>query len=256
MRTRPVTGALALGLALSLAGTLGLTTSADATGSDAKSRSTSTPAAERSLQQAEKLVAGKGGPSREATEVLRQLRSAQAGLSRDDARTAEGILNRPTEPDDELGDYYGDGATVEQECGEFVCVHWAEDGPEASDPAYAALVLETMEDIHGTYVDAGYKAPLPDDGLGGNDLTDVYLAQIGDYAYGYCNTDLPPGEYVEGNAVYAFCVLDNDYAAEEFGDANTPTEFMQVTAAHEYFHAVQAAYDWEEDFWLLEATAT
>ena len=88
-------------------------------------------------------------------------------------------------------------------------------------------------------------------------MTDVYLADIGDYAYGYCNTDLPPGEYVEGNAVYTFCVLDNDYSFDEFGDANTPAwSFMQVTAAHEYFHAVQAAYDWEEDFWLLEATAT
>ena len=253
MRTRRFPAVLALGLALSLTGTLGLSITADAS---ADGRSTSTPAAERALKKAEKLVAGKGGPSRAATEVLRQLRSTQAGLSRGDARAAEGMLNRPTEPDDELGDYYGDGETVEQECGDSVCVHWAETGPEATDPAYAAEVLETVNDIHETYVDAGYKAPLADDGLGGNDLTDVYIANIGDYAYGYCNTDLPPGEYVEGHAVYAFCVLDNDYSIEEFGDANTPTEFMQVTAAHEYFHAVQAAYDWEEDFWLLEATAT
>ena len=31
---------------------------------------------------------------------------------------------------------------------------------------------------------------------------------------------------------------------------------MQVTAAHEYFHAVQFAYDYYEDGWLMEATAT
>ncbi len=252
MRTRPVTGTLALGLALSLAGTLGLSTTADATAD----RRVSTPTAERSLAKAEALVAGNRGPSRDATKVLRQLWSAKAGLNRSDARAAESILNRPTEPDDQLGDYYGDGETVESACGTYVCVHWAETGPEATTPAYAAEVLETMNDIHGTYVDAGYKAPLPDDGRGGNDQPDVYIADIGNYAYGYCNTDLPPGQYVEGHAVYAFCVLDNDYSAAEFGTGHTPSEFMQVTAAHEYFHAVQAAYDWEEDFWLLEATAT
>ena len=31
---------------------------------------------------------------------------------------------------------------------------------------------------------------------------------------------------------------------------------MRVTAAHEYFHAVQFAYDFGEDLWFMEATAT
>ena len=31
---------------------------------------------------------------------------------------------------------------------------------------------------------------------------------------------------------------------------------MQVTAAHEYFHAVQYAYDYSEDGWVIESTAT
>ena len=31
---------------------------------------------------------------------------------------------------------------------------------------------------------------------------------------------------------------------------------MQVTAAHEYYHAVQFAYDAFEDGWFMEATAT
>ena len=28
-----------------------------------------------------------------------------------------------------------------------------------------------------------------------------------------------------------------------------------MTAAHEFFHAIQAAYDWGEDWWLTEGTA-
>ena len=49
-------------------------------------------------------------------------------------------------------------------------------------------------------------------------------------------------------------MLDNDYAADEF-PTNTPIENLQVTIAHEYFHAVQFGYDIAEDPWFLEATA-
>ncbi len=55
--------------------------------------------------------------------------------------------------------------------------------------------------------------------------------------------------------MWAFCVLDNDYSPIEF-PTNTPLENMRVTAAHEYFHAVQFAYDFLEDGWFMEATAT
>ncbi len=33
----------------------------------------------------------------------------------------------------------------------------------------------------------------------------------------------------------------------QFGIGQTPLEFLQVTAAHEFFHAVQFAYDWFDD---------
>ena len=50
-------------------------------------------------------------------------------------------------------------------------------------------------------------------------------------------------------------MLDNDYSRGEF-PTNTPEENLQVTAAHEYFHAVQFGYDVAEDGWVMEATAT
>ncbi len=36
---------------------------------------------------------------------------------------------------------------------------------------------------------------------------------------------------------------------------HTPIENLQVTVAHEYFHAIQFAYDYFEDGWCMEATA-
>ena len=78
--------------------------------------------------------------------------------------------------------------------------------------------------------------------------------------YGYCTTDDP--NIIDEETTYeywdasAYCVLDNDYSSTQFPNPTTPLENLQVTAAHEYFHAVQFAYDIGEDAWLMEATAT
>ena len=103
------------------------------------------------------------------------------------------------------------------------------------------------------YAAAGYRQPKPDGGLGGN-AQDRHLrrrpAEPG--LYGYCTTDQQtqsgPGRF----DVWAFCVVDNDYAGFP---TNTPLENLQVTVAHEYFHAIQFAYDFLDDGWAMEATA-
>ncbi len=72
--------------------------------------------------------------------------------------------------------------------------------------------------------------------------------------YGFCTSEKqfrPNGPF----DAWAYCVLDNDYRPGQFPSL-TPLENMQVTAAHEYFHAVQFAYDAFEDSWFMEATAT
>ena len=153
-------------------------------------------------------------------------------------------------------------------CGAHVCVHYVDTTVDAADPAYAALVLETLEQLHSTYVAAGYRPPKSDltsPHHGPDGLTDVYLADIGPTPnpkdppgiYGYCATDDPKAfdQVFNRFDMSAYCVLDNDYAASQFPQ-KTPTENLQVTAAHEYFHAVQFAYDWLEDVWFMEGTAT
>ena len=49
-------------------------------------------------------------------------------------------------------------------------------------------------------------------------------------------------------------MLDNDYARSQYGIA--PINSLRVTAAHEFFHAIQFAYDVDEDLWFMEGTAT
>ncbi|WP_121253671.1 MXAN_6640 family putative metalloprotease [Nocardioides ferulae] len=221
-------------------------------------------AAERALRQVERAFSGRGADG-EVTLALRDLWRALPALSPAERSSARRYFSRPTDGagSDPENPQYG-SAPVGRVCGPNVCVHWVETGPHrvggddvdgnvGSTPAYVAQVLESVEHVAGVYLAAGYHPVRGDEGLGGDDRPDVYLADLYPMgAYGYCTSDQeefdPPGTY----DVWAYCALDNDY--EDFG--NTPLENIQVTAAHEYFHAVQFAYDYYEDRWLMEATAT
>jgi hypothetical protein len=200
---------------------------------------------------------------REATLLLRDLKLRAANLTGDDRSAADAILARP---DDDVGEPYGqpykDGATVEVICGAGsveLCVHYvsAGDNNNETDPTWAAATLAEMTTVWTKELDDfGFRQPKGDansDNNGGDERTDVYLADIGsDGVYGYCSSD-DPG-YVNRNNVSAYCVLDNDYSLQEFPNLG-PLENMQVTAAHEFNHASQFAYDYYDDSWFLEGTA-
>ncbi|TYL51328.1 hypothetical protein FXB39_08835 [Nocardioides sp. BGMRC 2183] len=234
------------------------------------------------------------------TLALRDLATRASSLTGAERAEAERLLARPAGDGSTgactLHGAYGDvtcyreAATPKSQCSDVVCVHWVnkgaavgagekgdsynavppeDDGPggnwsgtaDDGTPDYVEVVLQEMGHVVGTYADAGYRSVMADDGLGGNDLPDIYLGEIGQQGlYGYCTTDDPAvlEDDKDGTAhvaSWAYCVLDNDYAADEFG-SHTPLGNLQVTAAHEYFHAVQYAYDVDEDSWILEATAT
>lgn len=229
------------------------------------------PNARQALARAKAVLSGAAAaqakpaaPSHEATLALRDLWLTRGSLEGADRRAADRLLARPT---DGGGDPQGDGYTVAEaapRCGTRVCIHYVTSTSDAVPladanvngiPDYVEFALTTMESVAANYAGAGYRAPKPDGALGGDARTDIYLTNVGDAAlYGYCTSDQPappPGVF----DVWAYCVLDNDYSAAEF-PTNTAPENFQVTAAHEFFHAVQFAYDAAEDGWLMEATAT
>jgi hypothetical protein len=141
------------------------------------------------------------------------------------------------------------------DCTAQLCLHHVRTGPHAATPEYAATALTTLDEVHTALVASGYRPPLPDRGLGGNELPDVYLAELGDRGiYGYCTSD----QRTTGSRVWSYCVLDDDYAeiASMTPTDDLPLELLQATAAHEYFHAVQFGYDVREDDWFMEGTAT
>lgn len=246
----------------------------------------SAPAAEQALAEAVALMAppgrrtsARGGGAGDAaptmdsaaepTLVLRDLRAHYRSLSQADQRTADRLLDRPTglqfrEPG--VAEY-GPGDTTDSTCPDLpsadLCVHWVTEpgSRHVATPDYVDTVTQVMDTVWRNTVDRlGYRAPLPDEGRpvedgdpdqGPDQTLDVYLADLGGQYYGYCMSDDPD---LAASRVSAFCVLDNDYDPRQFGGA-APIKSLRATAAHEFFHAVQFAYDFYEDHWMMESTA-
>jgi hypothetical protein len=201
---------------------------------------------------------------RDGTPILRDLAARVALLSPADKNTAHAILARPTNAKDAFH-AYDRSATVSSSCDATrpLCFHWV---TTTRDRATVADVNDTMAtfaavyDLEvGTY---GFRAPKDDSTSrtnGGDGRTDIYLADLGgdDFPlFGYCTTDDPHASdpsyhYYD---VSGYCVVDNDFANRVFGGLE-PAEARDVTAAHEFFHAIQFGYDWFEDLWLMEGTA-
>jgi len=201
----------------------------------------------------------------DVTLLLRELNARRGELSPADRKVADRLLARPTGGAAVLGIKYTSKAKYH--CYRHVCVHWVtkgEDKPNLFDSRDRDRIPEWVEKTGRTaelvwkmeVTRAGYRAPRSDlnsKNHGPNKKLDIYLANVGDNGlYGFCTTDDP--RRFRRFSVSAYCVVDNDFSRREF--RTKPIKALRVTVAHEFFHAVQYSYDWLEDSWLLEGTAT
>ena len=214
------------------------------------------PTASETLATARRILAGNALPSDpSATLVLRDLFMKRPRLTGAERRQADALLARPT---DGVADDQGFGYTEAEAppvCSTRVCVHYVPTGTDAPpSPDWPAQNLATMESVWTTIVDQmGYRAPLTDGARGGSPLFDVYLKDLGGDLYGFCAGE----KRVKKRTAFGYCVVDNDFGPAQFPNPeNTPLDNLVVTAGHEFFHAVQYAYDYAEDPWMMESTAT
>jgi hypothetical protein len=190
----------------------------------------------------------------DASMTLRDLFLARSHLGGDGRVAADQILARPT---DRGQDPYGDGYTVaaKAKCSQHFCIHWV---PTTADRPtsykWVLTTLDTMEKVWSYETGKlGYRKPVTDGNHGGNSRFDVYLKNVGDKGYyGYCAAEYYARS--DHDLASGYCVLDNNFSYAEFHAK--PIDSMRVTAAHEFFHAIQYAYQLTEDRWLYESTAT
>ncbi len=116
-------------------------------------------------------------------------------------------------------------------------------------PDFVEEVAARTEDVLVVYGEAGFRAPLPDGGRGGSDAMDVYLVDFGGNADGMYSAESCSSRPTQCSGYFT---MENDFAGYGYGDL---AEAIRVLTSHELFHAVQAAYDAEEEVWFSEGTA-
>lgn len=210
------------------------------------------------IARAGRILAGTADPAEagraDATLALRDLFLARPTLGFIEGIQADVLLARPTDGrEDRAGDGYRH--PDRRLCGDRLCVHHVTrgaDAPARADwPRRTLRVLERVWDLEVGRL--GFRPPPRDGRRGGDGRFDVYLADLGDRGlFGYCT----PERRVRGErfAASGYCVLDDDFARRQYGAP--PLASLRVTAAHEFLHAIQFGYDFHEDPWLLESTAT
>jgi len=129
----------------------------------------------------------------------------------------------------------------------------------AGVPNYIFEAGKALEKAYTHIVDdLGFRAPLSDVSCspnGGDNRIDIYFIQMADY--GVTIRDCYVNDY---NTAAGYMFLENDYLGFGYGDDRLSP--LRVTAAHEFFHLVQFAYDLNEQENLgdspawMEMTAT
>ncbi len=202
---------------------------------------------------------------REGTVIFRDLAARVPELSPRQRSTAEQILARPTNRRDAI---HGYRAPAKRVCGRTMCFWWVattSDRPSLVDrnrnrvPDWVDRTRAVFGAVWRAEVGRlGYRRPKSDRSSrdrGANGKLDIYIADIGSKGlYGYCTSDDPARN--RSRSVSGYCVVDNDFARRQFRGSATGVRALKVTAAHEFFHVVQYAYDWLEDHWFMEGTAT
>ena len=139
-------------------------------------------------------------------------------------------------------------------------IHYTTSGPDAPPPDdangnhvpdWVETVASVFEFVYSRETGSLGYSPAPT--LSGQPF-DVYLQDIaGGSAFGYTESETPvtPGS----NSFTSFIVIDNDFANPLYAPY-IGLKGLQLSAAHEYHHAIQYGYNYFFDIWYAEATAT
>jgi hypothetical protein len=257
---RSVAAAVALATALSLSALVrtGLTDNAvaDSAGPAAVGTGPSTDLraeAQHALRTADRVLSGRDTRTDPSMALLR-LRLTMNHLPTTDRRHAASILARPTDHPDFYGQTYS--VRAKKKCAGHICIHWVPTTRDAPPSTRWVNKMLTMMNNVWTYEvkKLGYHRPISDGTRGGRSgKFDVYLKEL--YHQGLYGLTVAEQRTSYNTHLYSsYLLIDNDFARSQYHA--DPMQVARVTAAHEFFHAIQYGYDVSEDPWLMESTAT
>jgi hypothetical protein len=134
-------------------------------------------------------------------------------------------------------------------------IHYTTAGSDAVlSSVWVQTVAQTFNAVAASYTSLQWQlAP-----TAGNVPYDVYLRNLAPEGfYGVTNSGQPVSAANHPYAFTSWMELDNNYTDSIYKPATySPLQSLQVTAAHEYHHAIQYGYNYYFDIWYAEATST
>ncbi|MEI6207097.1 MAG: MXAN_6640 family putative metalloprotease [Desulfuromonadales bacterium] len=151
----------------------------------------------------------------------------------------------------------GNETTLLSPSGRFK-IHYTTSGTDAvSSIGWVQTVAQTFDDVASAYVSRGWRlAPTVSAAP-----YDIYMRDLAPQRlYGQTTSGQAIPSTGFSNAYSSFMEIDNNFTDSIFVNAHgasyTPTQSLQITAAHEYHHAIQYGYNYFFDIWYAEATST
>lgn len=156
------------------------------------------------------------------------------------------------------------GEKIFTSVGKHFSVHYATTGTDAPPladldnngvPDWVESVAATFEDVYTYYGTQGYQlAPT----LPAGAPYDIYLLDLAPQGfYGTTTNNQPASSASYPNAETSWMELDNNFTDSIYKpNIYAPLQSLQITAAHEYHHAIQYGYNVFFDIWYAEATST
>lgn len=127
-------------------------------------------------------------------------------------------------------------------------IHWTDSGEDAVNITYANTIAVAADSSWQVQCnEMNFITPPPDNGVGGDDLYDIYICYLGGGVLGYTS---PTGEYHPPDSTQA-CTASHIVMGSNISGIG-----MRIcTVAHEFQHAVQFSYSYEEPTWFMENCA-
>lgn len=188
-----------------------------------------------------------------ATEILLEVKQNWSLFSPTDQQTLTALLARPTATN-----------TYDSPGGKFK-IHYSTTGANAvptADVSPANGIPDFVEWL-ANYSDSSYRTEVtnlgqlepPSDGTAGGDSKyDIYTEEMPYYGY----TQPEGAGSNPWNDAYSYISVHRSFLGFPPNDDPDGDQkgAAKVTIAHEYYHAVQFAYDYTEQLWFMEASST
>lgn len=152
----------------------------------------------------------------------------------------------------------GSEQTLLSDSGRFLIHYTTSNGDMVPSLGWVQTVAQTLDDVAAAYLARSWRLAPTVNGA----PYDVYLRNLAPSNL-YGQVTAPPNSNFAvpspgfNNAYASYMELDNNYTDSIYKtDIYTPLQSLQITAAHEYHHAVQYGYNYYFDIWYAEASST